>query len=107
MPVAVIIQEGASSVPALQTGGSACRDARFLRYVREGAIAVVAIERAVSPVADEQIFVPVIVVIPDADALAPTRASQSGLYSHVGECAVAIVLIEAADWLIALRVRGG
>ena len=79
-------------------------DARFCRDVGERAIAVVAIERAIAPIADEEIFVAVVIVIAGAHALAPAGARHAGLQRDIGKGAVAIVFVQAADRFLALRV---
>jgi len=53
-------------------------------------------KRAVVIVHQEQAgAVPVVVVVPDADAGGPAGAQQGGRFRDVGECAVAVLLIEA------------
>ncbi len=102
MAVAVVIDEGAAGVPALQTAGGAGGDAGFAGDIGKGAVAIVVIESAVAPVGDEEIVMAVIVVIADAYALSPAGAAQTGGGSDVGKRAVAIVLIEAVGGLLAL-----
>jgi len=52
------------------------------------------IQHVLAEVANEQILIAVVVVIPDADALSPTRAADAGFLRHIDEGAVAIVLEE-------------
>src|SRR6267142_650558 len=66
-----------------------------LGHVGKGAITVVAIENVVSPVSDEQIFKPVVVVIPDAYSVCPPRFEQPRFLGDICECAVAVVLVKA------------
>ena len=47
-----------------------------------------------SPEAAEEIVVPVVVVVTDADACLPAGASKSRFLRDVGEGAVAVVLVE-------------
>ena len=47
------------------------------------------------PTGDEEIFEPVVVVIAHGHAGEPALAGQAGLFGHVGEGAVAIVLVQA------------
>ena len=46
-------------------------------HVREGSIAIVAVEDVLSPVGDEQVFEAIIVVVADADAAGPAVFEQS------------------------------
>jgi len=50
--------------------------------------------------ADEQIEAPVVVVIEPHGAGAPSRSAHAGLGRHVGEGAVAVVVIENAVWIL-------
>ena len=47
-------------------------------------------------VGDEQVDVPVVVVVAGADALSPALAGHAGLLRHVRERAVAVVPIQVA-----------
>ncbi len=99
MPVAVVIEKRATGVPALQARRGARRHAGLFRDVGECSIAVVAIQRAIAPVAHEQIFVAVVVVVAGADALPPSGARHAGFQRDIGERAVPIVLVQTADRL--------
>src|SRR5438445_4492341 len=98
MPIAVVIQKCAAGVPARLR----LRQSRLRRDIGKSAIAIVVKERALSVVADEQVIMPVIVVVAHAAALSPAAARQSGFRRHVGEGAVAIVLDQMAGRLLAL-----
>ena len=76
--VAVVIDESAAGVPAVQPLSRCRGDAGLSRDVRERAVAVVVLQDAVAPVGDEQIVVAVVVVVADAHALAPAGARQPG-----------------------------
>src|SRR5277367_879622 len=92
MAVTVVINEGAAIAP----GFSSTCDAGFFADVREGAVAIVAIQNIFSVVGDEQVFVTVIVIIADADALAPSGVGEAGFLRDVGERAVVIVVVKMA-----------
>ncbi len=92
MAVAIVVDEGAAVAPGL----AGARDAGFFAYVGEGAVAVVVIEHIFSVIGDVEIFAAVVVVIADADALAPAGVREAGLFCDIGERAVAIVVVEMA-----------
>src|SRR4029077_10758313 len=91
MAVAIVINERGAGAPARRI----IREARFLRYVGESAIATVAKEGVLSVIGDEKIFEAVVVVIPDADGRRPADFLQARFFGDIGECAVAIIVIEA------------
>ena len=64
--------------------------------------AVVAVERVLTVVGDEEIVPAVVVVVADADALSPPGAGEAGLEGDVGEGAVAVVFEEMAGGRLAL-----
>ena len=97
MSVAVVIQKRAAGVPARLR----LRQSRLRRHIGKGAVAVVVEERALPVVADEQVVMPVVVVVAHAAALSPAAARQSSLRRHVGKGAVAIVLEQMAGRLLA------
>src|SRR5438094_8392031 len=88
LAVAVVIYEGAASVPALAVAANA----GFVGHIRKRAIAVVVIKNVLAKVACEEILKAVIVVIANADALSPAGVGYASLQSNVGECAVSIIL---------------
>src|SRR5580704_2414120 len=92
MAVAVVVHEGAAVAPGLAGATDAC----LFAYVRESAVAVVVIEDVFSVVRDVEIFIAVIVVIADANALAPSGVSQACFLSDVSESSVMIIMIEMA-----------
>ena len=97
MAVVIVIDERAAGVPALGRCVDAVVTPAFCRDIGEGAVAVVVPERAIAPVGDEQVVEAVVIVIAGADALAPAGTRHTGLDGYVGERAVAIVFVEAAD----------
>ena len=92
MAVAVVVDEGAAIAP----GFSGARDTCLFAYVGECSVAVVVIEDVLSVVGDVEIFPPVVVVIADADALAPAGVGEAGFLRDVGESAVVIVVVKMA-----------
>ena len=52
------------------------------------------IQDVLAKVSQEQIIVAVVIVIADADAVTPARMAESRFLGHIGESAVAIVVIE-------------
>ena len=68
MPVAVIVDERAAGVPPL----ARARDPGFLADIAERAIPVVVIQHVFPEVGDEQIVEAVVVVVADANSLAPS-----------------------------------
>ena len=90
MAVAIVINKGAScTIPGPRgfepgLGGD----------VRKGSVAVVVIQDVLAKVGQEEVIVAVVVVISDADAVAPARVAEPCLVGHVGESAIAIVVIE-------------
>src|SRR6266436_6324363 len=87
MAIAIVIYKRASRVPTL----AAASHSRFFRHIRECSIAIVVVQNIFAKVSHEQIFVAVVVVIPDADALPPTGMLQPRLRRDVRESAVAII----------------
>src|SRR4029077_19528559 len=87
LTVAVIVYESAAGIPPLARS----RHPGLFAYVSKRAVAIVVVENVLAEISDEQVVETVVVVIADADALAPARMDQSGLGGHVGEAAVTIV----------------
>ena len=95
--IAIIVEERAPGPPPhtlLKQSGLSCD-------IGKRAVAVVAIERILSPVSDEQIFVAVVVVVADSHSGGPSRAEQTGFFRNVGERAIAVVAVKTVR-----RVRG-
>src|SRR5437764_3684127 len=67
---------------------------RLFADVGEGTVAIVVIENVLAVVGDVEILPAVVVVIPDADALAPTSVGQTGFGADIGERAIMVVVIE-------------
>src|SRR5437016_1048457 len=94
MAVLVVIHKAASVVPA--RARTVLSEARLLRHVGEGAITVVVIKSVLTPVCDEEVVPTVVVEVSDAHSLTPTSTRQPRLRGHVGECPIAIVMIQMA-----------
>src|SRR5262249_25450671 len=62
-----------------------------LADVGERSVSVVVIENIFAEIRDEEIFVAVVIVIADADALAPSGVADSGLRGDIRKRSVAIV----------------
>src|SRR5436190_17380846 len=99
MAVAVVIYKSASRAPPR----ALIEQAGLGGHVTERAITVIVEQHVVAEVGEEQVFVPVIVVIADADALSPTAVRQACLHRDIGERAVAVVLEQMTVRLLARR----
>src|SRR5580698_9890978 len=92
MAVAIVVDEGAAIAPGLARPG----DAGFFAYVGESAVAIVVVQDIFSVVGDVEIFPAVVVIVADANALAPTGVSEAGFFRDVGEGAVVIIVVKMA-----------
>src|SRR5580692_1843411 len=95
MPVAVVIEKTASSAPPrlfVQKPGG-------LRYVRKRAVAIVAVKDVLSEVGAKNIFKPVVIVVPDANARSPADGTQARLFCNVRERPITIVLVQSVRGL--------
>src|SRR6266446_4306153 len=63
--------------------------------IGERTVAVVVVQHVLAPVGDEQVFKPVVVIVAHADTGRPTHAVQAGFFRHIGEGAIAVVLVES------------
>ena len=95
--ISIVINERAAGVPAF----SVSANAGFVGDVGKCAVAVVVVQNIFTEVADEQIVVPIIVVVADADALSPSVMDKSGLRSNVGKSSIAIVFEKMRDRFVA------
>ena len=99
-PVFIVVEEAAARVPP---GTRAALDeAGLFRDVGERAVAVVVIERVLAPVGHKEVVETVVIVVPDANSLAPTRARETRLPGDVGKRAVAVVVIQMVGGLLPL-----
>jgi len=78
-------------------------DARLVRHIGEGAVAVVVVEHVLAEVTNEKIVEAVIVIIADADSLPPAVINETSLGSYIREGAVAIILKQVRGGLLAGR----
>src|SRR5277367_4338233 len=62
---------------------------------------VIVVKAILAVVRDVEIFPTIVVVVADADALAPAGRSQAGLFGDVGERAVVIVVVETVGRTLA------
>src|SRR6202162_2768339 len=85
--IAIVIDKRTAGVPTR----ALARHARLLAYVGESPVTIVVIQNILAVIRYEQILPPVVVVIADANALAPARVPYSRLGGNVGEGAIAIV----------------
>ncbi len=91
LAIPIVIEKSATGAKArLRIHQSRC-----LGDVGEGAIAVVVIQRVLAPVSNEEVFKPVVVIIPDCHSVGESCAKQSGLPGHVGEGSVPVIFIQA------------
>src|SRR5882757_3195351 len=90
MAVAVVVHKAAAGAPVLlmarETGG--------LGHIREGAIAVVAIQNILPKTGAEDIVKAVVVIVCHANAERPANRMQSRFFRNIGESAISVVLIE-------------
>src|SRR5947209_17931148 len=105
MSVAVVIEKRTAGVPSFQPGPGAGRNAGLGGHICKGPIAIVAVQRAIAPIGDEEIFMAVVVVVSCADALSPACPCQAGLQCDICERSVPVVLIQPADRLGTLGKR--
>ncbi len=66
---------------------------RFFADIGKRAVSVVVVENVFAVIGNVQIFKAVVVVVADANALAPTGVRQAGFRGDIGECSVVIVVI--------------
>src|ERR1017187_1015454 len=89
--IAVEIHERAAGSPSIAGMHQAC----LTGYVRESAVAIVAVQDVLGPSGDEDILKPIVVVVTYGYATEPARTGEPGFRGDVREGAVAIVLIQA------------
>ena len=92
MAVAIVVDERATGSPARR---AVVPQARLLRHVGESAVAVISVERVLSPVGAEKILESIVVVVAHAHRRSPAHLREAALRRHVGERAVAVVFVEA------------
>ena len=69
-------------------------------HILKGSISTIPIELILSPIADEQIDFPVIVIVANANALSPAAVGEICLLCDVGKSAVTAIPIEVIGRLV-------
>src|SRR5712692_4716258 len=87
MPVAVVVDEGTAGVPAFARAG----DAGFFADVSKRTVAVVVVEDILAKVGHEEIVKAIVVVIADANSLAPAGMKEARFGGDIRESSIAIV----------------
>src|SRR4051812_18369652 len=77
--IAVVVYPRATSAPALPD----VQQSRCLRHIGESAVPVVAVKYVLRPTGNEEILVPVVVVIADGYAACPALTLQASLRGYV------------------------
>ena len=93
MAVPVVVEKAASRSPPVAASGNT----RILRNVFERAVAVVAIQDVLAPITHEEIVESIVVEVPNAAPLAPSRVRQAGFAGDIRECAVPVVVEQVAS----------
>src|ERR1700733_8441598 len=102
MPIAIVVDKRAAGIPP--NLGSRLNQSSLLCYIRKRAVAVVAIERILAVIRDQEIIAAIVVVVAHAAGLAPASSVlQSRTDRHIGEGSIAIVLEETTVRFLALR----
>src|SRR5258708_39835456 len=91
MAVVVIISEGGTRPPASGVSYSG-----FRGDIGERAIAIVVVEHAPIEIGNIKVFPAVIVVVADGGAKSPTAMREARLGRHLGESAIAVIVVELA-----------
>ena len=73
---------------------------RFLTDIRECPVAVVTIQNIFSVVAYEEIFIAVVVIVSDANALSPSCMRQARFLGNVGKSSVVIIVVQVICGLL-------
>src|SRR5580658_2036281 len=94
--IAVVVQETAPGAPPdLIVARLTIPQPGGLGHLGKRSIAVVTIKTVLPKIRAKDIFKSVVVIVANANARRPPHGLQSGLFSHVDEGAVAVVLVEA------------
>ena len=87
MAVAIIVQEGSSSVPAL----FGLQEARFACGIGESAVSIVVVKDIPAVISNEQVEIAIIVIVPHANALPPTVSHQPSFFGDIRKGSIVIV----------------
>ncbi len=98
MAVTVVIYERATRAPPLVF----VHQAGFFGDIGKRTIAVVSVQDILPPIGHEHIVEAVVIEVTYTHGRRPTRADEPRLFGDVGECAVAIVLVQP----VGATVRG-
>src|SRR5262249_12216007 len=90
--IAVVVDESATGAPF----GAAAGYPRAFSPLLELSVAFIVIQPVLAVVSHVEVIQAVVIVIANADALSPAAGFQSSRSSHIGECAVVIVVIKIA-----------
>src|ERR1700691_3329747 len=102
MPVLVVINEGASCIPA-DLRSRLCQSS-LLDNIGKGTVAIVSIKCILAVIRHKQIVVAVVVVVANAAGLPPAGFMlQAGTDRYIRKGPVAIVLEQMAAWLLPCR----
>src|SRR5207249_8106184 len=88
--VAVVVHPSATTAPTL----AGMQQAGRLRYIRERAVAVVAVQDVLRPAGDKKILETVVVVVADGHAACPALAHQARFRGYIRESPVAVVFVK-------------
>src|SRR5256885_9743661 len=103
MAIAVIVHKAAAGATVVL----AAREASGLGHIREGAIAVVAIQNILPKTGAEDIVKAIVVIVSHANAERPANRMQPRFFRNIGKSAISVVLIEtiARAFRCALQAR--
>src|SRR5208282_5529445 len=73
----------------------------FFGDVAEGAVAVIVKQNVAPPKGAKQVVPTIVIVVANADAGLPSAAPKTGFGRHVGERAIAVVVIKLGGWCMA------
>src|SRR4051812_15814704 len=98
MAITIVVNECTAAIPARcflhqpSLGG----------HVAESPVPVVVVKRVLAVVADEQVFVTIVIVIADANTLSPSGTRETCLHGDISKGAIAIIFEEVTRGLLPL-----
>ena len=104
MTVAVIVHECTSGSPSR---GTRFQQTGLLGHICESSITVIFVKPIVTKISTENIFEAIVVVVANTNSVRPAGRRQSRFLCHVGERAIAIVLIEAVRCFRRITFQAG
>jgi hypothetical protein len=78
----------------------------LLRHIRKGAVMIIAVEAVLAVVAHVDVGPAVVVVVGDADAVAPAVIGDAGFFRHIGKGSIVVVVEQGGLWSGFLAVEG-